>query len=100
MKRVIPEGRFVDLDSAQPIFHTFFEIKSIENFPQAYIPGRPVFRGMFEDNDPRKRLMVIENYNTDISQYWEWSGRGFRPFDDTNEAYKLAINYLIYGLTH
>ena len=59
-----------------------------------------LFRGMFEDNDPRKRLMVIENYNTDISQFWEWSGRGFRPFDDTNEAYKLGINYLIYGMTH
>ena len=28
------------------------------------------------------------------------SGRGLRPFDDTNEAYKLGVNYLIYGLTH
>jgi hypothetical protein len=40
------------------------------------------------------------NYNTDISQYWEWSGRGLRPFDETNEAYKLGVNYIIYGLTH
>jgi len=100
MKRVFPEGRFVDLDPAQPVFHTFFEIKSIHDFPQAYIAGRPVFRGLFEDNNPSQRLMVVENYNTDISQYWEWSGRGFRPFDDTNEAYKLGINYLIYGMTH
>jgi uncharacterized protein DUF4159 len=100
MKRVLPEGRFVALDPAQPIFHSFFEIKSLDNFPQAYIAGQPVFRGVFEDNDPRKRLMVIENYNTDISQFWEWSGRGLRPFDDTNEAYKLGINYLIYGMTH
>jgi hypothetical protein len=100
MKRVFPEGRFVTLDPAQPIFHSFFEIKSLDNFPQAYIAGQPVFRGLFEDNDPRKRLMVIENYNTDISQFWEWSGRGLRPFDDTNEAYKLGINYLIYGMTH
>jgi len=100
MKRVFPEGRFVPLGPSQPIFHSFFEIKSLDNFPQAYIAGQPVFRGLFEDNDPRKRLMVIENYNTDISQFWEWSGRGFRPFDDTNEAYKLGINYLIYGMTH
>jgi hypothetical protein len=100
MKRVFPEGRFVALDPALPIFHSFFEIKSLDNFPQAYIAGQPVFRGLFEDNDPRKRLMVIENYNTDISQFWEWSGRGLRPFDDTNEAYKLGINYLIYGMTH
>jgi hypothetical protein len=100
MKRVIPEGEFVDMDSSQPVFHAFFEIASLENFPQAYVAGRPVFRGLFEDNDPRKRLMVIENFNTDISQYWEWSGRGLRPFDDTNEAYKLGINYIIYGMTH
>ena len=44
--------------------------------------------------------MMIVNYNTDISQYWEWSGRGFRPIDETNEAYKLGVNYIIYGLTH
>jgi len=100
MRRVLPEGRFVDLDPAQPVFHSFFEIKSIDDFPQAYIAGRPVFRGLFEDNDPAKRLMVVVNYNTDVSQYWEWSGRGLRPFDDTNEAYKLGVNYLIYGLTH
>jgi len=100
MRRVFPEGRFVNLDPAQPIFHSFFEIKSLDDFPQAYIAGRPVFRGLFEDNDPAKRLMVVVNYNTDVSQYWEWSGRGLRPFDDTNEAYKLGVNYLIYGLTH
>ena len=28
------------------------------------------------------------------------SGRGFRPFDETNEAYKLGVNYIVYGLTH
>jgi hypothetical protein len=100
MKRVLPEGKFVPLESSQPIFHAFFEIRSLDNFPQAYIAGQPVFRGLFENNDPQKRLMVVENYNTDISQFWEWSGRGLRPFDDTNEAYKLGINYLIYGLTH
>ena len=30
----------------------------------------------------------------------EWSARGFRPVDDTNEAYKLGVNYLMYGMTH
>jgi Domain of unknown function (DUF4159) len=100
MKQVMPEGHFYDMKPDAPIFHSFFEIKSLDNFPQAYIPGQPIFRGLYEDNDPDKRLMMIVNYNTDISQYWEWSGRGFRPFDETNEAYKLGVNYLIYGLTH
>ena len=70
--------------------------------------GRALERTAGETADPsaeglrdrKKRLMAIVNYNTDVSQYWEWSGRGFRPFDQTNEAYKLGVNYLIYGLTH
>jgi hypothetical protein len=100
MKRVMPEGRFVDMDTSHPIFHSFFEIKSLTNFPQAYNAGQPIFRGLYEDNDPNKRLQMIVNYNTDISQYWEWSGRGLRPFDETNEAYKLGVNYIVYGMTH
>jgi hypothetical protein len=79
---------------AHPIFHSFFEINTLDNFPQAYNSGSPFFRGVFEDNDPSKRLVMIINYNTDISQYWEWSGRGLRPVDDTNEAYKLGRKLL------
>ena len=100
MKRVLPEAKIVDMDASNPIFHAFFEINTLDNFPQAYNAGRPVFRGVYEDNDPSKRLVMIVNYNTDISQFWEWSGRGLRPVDETNEAYKLGVNYLIYGLTH
>ena len=102
MRRVLPDVRFFDLEPSHPVFHSFFEIPDtiVDDFPQAYNYGRPVFRGIFEDNDPGKRLMVMINYNTDVSQYWEWSGRGFRPIDDTNDAYKLGANYLIYGMTH
>jgi len=100
MKRVMPEGRFVDLQASHTIFHSFFEIDRLDIIPQAYIAGRPIFRGLFEDNDPAKRLQMIVNYNTDVSQFWEWSGTGLRPIVDTNEAYKLGVNYIVYGLTH
>jgi hypothetical protein len=99
MRRVVPEGKFLDLEVSHPIFHSFFEIDSLD-IPQAYVAGKPIFRGLFEDNDPKKRLQMMVNYNTDVSQYWEWSGTGLRPFDETNEAYKLGVNYIIYGLTH
>ena len=59
-----------------------------------------MFRGIFEDNDPKKRLMAIVNFNTDISEFWEFSATGFRPIDESNEAYKLGVNYIMYGLTH
>ena len=43
---------------------------------------------------------MVVNYNTDISQFWEWSGFGVRSVSETNEAYKIGVNYVIYGLTH
>jgi len=77
-----------------------FDIASLDIFPQAYNAGQPVFRGLHEDNDPSKPLRMFVNYNTDISQFWEWSSRGLRPIGDTNEAYKLGVNSLLYGLMH
>jgi hypothetical protein len=59
-----------------------------------------VLKGLFEDNDPHKRLMIMANFNTDISNWWEFAGQGLRPIDQSNEAYKLGVNYLVYGLTH
>jgi hypothetical protein len=100
MKRVLPGVRFYEMRISHPIFHAFFEIDALDVIPQAYNFGRPVFRGVFEDNDPDKRLQIIINYNTDVSQFWEWSGTGLRPIDQTNESYKLGVNYIVYGLTH
>jgi hypothetical protein len=99
MRRVLPDLRFYDMQASDPIFHVFFEINSLD-IPQAYNSGKPIFRGLYEDNDPTRRLQMIVNYNTDVSQFWEWSGTGLRPIDQTNEAYKLGVNYIVYGLTH
>ncbi len=100
MRRVIPNARFVDMNPSHAIFHSFFEIDSFDIIPQAYDRGKPDIRGLFEDNDPAKRLMAIANHNVDLSEYWEFSATGFRPIGEANEAYKLGVNYLIYGLTH
>lgn len=100
MQQVMPGAKFVDLDVSHPLFSQFFTIKSLDIFPQAYNAGQPYFRALFEDNDPGKRMQMFINYNTDISQFWEWSARGLRPIEDTNEAYKLGVNAIIYGLTH
>ncbi|MEO7271921.1 MAG: DUF4159 domain-containing protein, partial [Vicinamibacterales bacterium] len=67
MQRVMPGAKFVEMQPSHPIFHAFFELNSLSNFPQAYNAGPPSFLGLFEDNDPTKRLEMIVNYNTDIS---------------------------------
>jgi hypothetical protein len=100
MRRVLPDVHFYEMAATHPIFHAFFQVDDLDIVPQAYNAGKPIFRGVFEDNDPTKRLQMIVNYNTDVSQFWEWSGTGLRPIDQTNEAYKLGVNYLVYGLTH
>jgi len=100
MQKVLPGVKFFDMDARHAIYHSFFEVDDLDIIPQAYVAGRPIFRGVYEDNDPAKRLQMIVNFNTDISQFWEWSGTGLRPVDQTNESYKLGVNYVIYGLTH
>jgi len=100
LSKVFPEGRWEELTANHPIFHSFFEINSLDIIPQAYDQGRPSFRAYFENNDPNKRIMVIAAFNTDMSEFWEWSDSGYAPIDVTNEAYKLGINLFMYGMTH
>ncbi len=100
MRRVLPEAEIVDLDPSHPIFHSFFEINSFDIIPQYYDRGQPVLRGIFEDNNPAKRLLAIVNFNTDVANFWEFSSTGLRPIAESNQAYKLGVNYIIYGLTH
>jgi hypothetical protein len=95
-----PELQLIEIDASALIFHSFFSIDSFDIVPQAYDRGRPEFFGLFEDNDPKKRMMAIVNHNTDVSDFWEFSGTGFRPIDESNEAYKLGVNYIVYGMTH
>ena len=99
MLKVLPQARLVRLDPSHPIFDSFFHITSLD-YRHPYFGHPSEFFGIFEDNDPSKRLMVIVNYNNDIGDMWEWSDAGFIPIDLSNEAYKLGVNYLMYALTH
>ena len=100
MSRVFPEGQWHDLDIDHPMFHTFFEITEFPAFT-AY-PGlgpTPTFRALYEDNDPSKRMMVVANYQHDLSEFWESSDEGRYVVEATNDAYKIGVNQFIYGLT-
>ena len=101
MRRVLPDGQPIRLDVRHPIFNSFFTIRTLEGL---WHPGTPEataeYYGIFEGNDPTRRLMVIINYNNDIGDYMEWSGGGWYPVNLTNDAYKLATNYVLYALTH
>jgi len=85
--------------TTHPLFHSFFDLPTV-NVPHPSEHVTPAYYGVFEDDDPSKRMMALANHNSDIAEYWEWSGRGFFPVDTTNDAYKLGVNYIIYGLSH
>jgi Domain of unknown function (DUF4159) len=97
IRRVFPEGRLVQLDETHPVFHSFFDIRIAETV--GYY-GTATFHGMYEDNDPNKRLLLVANYNHDLGELWEFSDTGFVPVDLTNDAYKYGVNYIIYAMTH
>ena len=100
MRRVLPESRLVKIDKSHLIFDSFFRIQDIDAILHPMYGLKPSYYGIFEDNDPSKRLMVVANFDNDVPEYWEWSGQGVFAFDTSNEAYKLGVNYVIYGITH
>jgi hypothetical protein len=100
MRRVLPNWHWMQLDGTHPIFHSFFEIDDPLSLAPPYGGLPPSYWGIYEDNDPKKRLVAIANVNNDISEYWEWSDTGYAPVDLSNEAYKFGVNYLVYAMTH
>jgi len=99
MSRALPGLNLVELPLDHEIFDSFFRIDPLAVIPP-YGPRNPLYYGIYEDNDPTKRLLVMFNFNNDIAEYWEYSDRGFFPIDLSNEAYKLGVNYIVYAHTH
>lgn len=99
MARVMPDLRPLPLDGSEPVFHTFFDIGPEGLNMQSY-RGVPQFFGYFEDNDKTKRQIAIVDYNNDIGEFMEYSGTGFYPVDESNEAFKIGVDFVIYAVTH
>jgi hypothetical protein len=97
MRRVLPGLRLIELEPDHPLFDSFYRVKELDYY-HPYYCFKSQFFGIFVDNDPKKRLMGVVNYNNDLGEYWEWSDQGFQPLP-TNEAYKLGMNYIIYAFT-
>lgn len=99
LRKALPNAQIIPMDPSHPIFDSFFRISA---FTLTY-PGDPSLQteyyGVYEDNDPKKRLMVMINYNNDLGNYIEHSGSAWYPINLTNDAYKYVVNYVIYGMT-
>ena len=99
MARALPDHTFVDIGPDHPIFHSFFDVSGLD-VPHPGVRVQPIYRAIFENNDPSRRMIALANHNNDIAEYWEWSAEGLYNPDPTNNAYRLGVNYIVYQMTH
>ena len=92
MQRVTPhKPRLLSME--HPIFHCFFDFNEL-GVHSPYWGMTPQYYAIFDADD---RMMVLINYNNDIGDGWEWP-ESYQDF--STEAFKLAVNYLVYSMTH
>jgi hypothetical protein len=102
VSQAIPGAKFQQMSGKEAIFDSFFKIdlKLTVNSTSSYGRSLPTYWALYQDNDPKKRLMMIANVDNDIGESWQYSASGFVPIASSNEIYKLGVNYIIYALTH
>ncbi len=99
MKKVFPDRSLEELPPTHEIWKCFYDISDLD-IPPPPIYDRYLIPQYFGMSDDTGRLMMVVNYNNDLMEYWEWSADPWMPIDDTNEAYRYGVNYLMYALTH
>lgn len=107
MQRVFPDRPVVDIDNRDAIFHVLYDLDDRFQVPGAqwFQTGRsyeqdgfePRWRGVYDD---KNRLMVAICHNMDLGDAWEWSDDPAYPEKWASLAYRIAVNYTIYSMTH
>ena len=95
-----PDKPIVELSNDHELLHVLYDLDQ-----RTAIPGAgglrqgtvPHWRGIF-DNDGK--LMVAINFNMDMGDAWEHADDPWYPESMTALAYRFAVNYLIYSMTH
>jgi hypothetical protein len=100
MQRVLPQARIVPILPTDPVFDGFFTIDP-EQVLDLGERGPADIRGAYENNDPTKRLLFVANYKTSLGHKMRFVDTDLGSgIERGGMAYKLGLNYLIYGLSH
>ncbi|MBN1239168.1 MAG: DUF4159 domain-containing protein [Gammaproteobacteria bacterium] len=107
MLRVFPDRRIVEIPEDDEVMHVLYDLERDVQIPGIrYIyTGRtsqgdgitPHWRGIYDDEG---RLMVAINFNMDLGDAWEHADHPAYPEPMTTLAYRFAVNYVIYSMTH
>jgi hypothetical protein len=106
-KKVFPDRPIVDLEDSDPIFHSIYDLGQREQIPgmQWFRSGRTYeqdgvearWRAVF---DGKNRIVTAICHNMDLGDAWEWSDDPDYPERWASIAYRIAMNYFMYDLTH
>ncbi len=109
MSKVFPEREIEDLPDSDPIFHTIYDLQERFQVPGAlyfetgktYEAGEtgkvPHWRCIRDD---KGRVMVAICHNMDLGDAWEHSDEPRYLEKWASLAYRIAMNYFTYDLTH
>ncbi|MBZ5585476.1 MAG: DUF4159 domain-containing protein [Acidobacteriia bacterium] len=111
MKRVFPDRPIVDIESADPIFHTVYDLdERYQILGQWSLGGRGGYgmarraegtvahwMGIYDD---RARVMVAICFNSDVGDSWEWADEPRYPEKYSALGIRLGVNYVVYSMTH
>lgn len=107
--KVFPDRHIEDLEDSSEIFHTVYDLNDRFQVPgwqwyrsrRTYEAGEtgktPHWRAIYDD---KRRVMVAICHNMDLGDAWEWSDDPRYPEKWASLAYRIAMNYFIYDLTH
>jgi hypothetical protein len=107
MRRVFPDRLVVDIVDDDEVLHVLYDLDQRIQIPGIYplMYGQtyeedgvtPRWRGVYDEHG---RLMVAINYNMDLGDAWEHADDPRYPNPMTALAYRFAVNYVIYAMTH
>ncbi len=107
MKRVFPNRDIIELKDDNTIFHVLYDLPDRQQIPgiRPLRSGRtwerggniPHWRAILDDNG---RIMVAINFNMDLGDAWEHADWPEYPAHYSALAYQVAINYVLYAMTH
>jgi len=107
LRMIFPDRPVEDLKDSDELFHVVYDLDDRFQIPgtrfiwgqRTYAPDMrvPKWRGIRDDSG---RLLVVICHNSDVGDAWEWADSPHYPERATSMAYRIAINYIIYGMTH
>ena len=97
IKRVFPEYEPIELPQDHPVWSIFYDIDPLSAISTKgrFDYDEDVYYGIFDDNG---RMMVVICYNQDIGDGWEWPGRNLG--EASTVSFQMAINFIMYALSH